>query len=176
MPPDINRGQRGAFCAVCVESVIDAQTYAMHNALLSYSEGRKMAQHPNKPTAKGGKIIRFDLETEMLTAWEGHTKVYEFQGVPGMSGHETGRGIYKIFRKAREYRSKKYDADMNYAMFFSADGKAIHQYHAGPLGLVRFFRRNFSDWFGSHGCIRLREEDAAKLFDWAPVGTVVHIS
>jgi len=31
------------------------------------------------------------------------------------------------------------------------------------------------DWFGSHGCVCLTEEDAKTLFDWTPIGTLAHI-
>lgn len=65
---------------------------------------------------------------------------------------------------------------MHYAMFFTRDGKAIHQYHGVvPLFAVRLLKENISDWFGSHGCVRLSEEDARALFEWAPVQTTVRV-
>jgi lipoprotein-anchoring transpeptidase ErfK/SrfK len=65
---------------------------------------------------------------------------------------------------------------MNYAMFFTTDGKALHQYHgAVPLNVVRTFRGKVSEWFGSHGCVRLSEADARALFEWAPLGTAVEV-
>jgi lipoprotein-anchoring transpeptidase ErfK/SrfK len=32
-----------------------------------------------------------------------------------------------------------------------------------------------SDWFGSHGCVRLAEDDAKTLYGWATIGTTVTI-
>ena len=65
---------------------------------------------------------------------------------------------------------------MNYAMFFTADGKAIHQYHGAlPVSTVRFLKSKVSDYLGSHGCVRLAEDDAKALFEWAPIGTVVEV-
>jgi lipoprotein-anchoring transpeptidase ErfK/SrfK len=64
---------------------------------------------------------------------------------------------------------------MNYALFFTGDGKALHQYHGPGFGVVRTFKKSVSDWFGSHGCVRLQEEDARTLYDWASVGTAVHV-
>jgi len=62
---------------------------------------------------------------------------------------------------------------MNYAMFFTIDGKAIHQSNA--VGVTSILK----DWgindLGSHGCVRLAEDNAAKLFQWAPIGTPVFI-
>lgn len=79
-------------------------------------------------------------------------------------------------RKHALYRSRSYDAQMNYAMFFSHDGKAFHQYHGFvPLSAVRIARAGVSEWFGSHGCVRLTERDAKALYAWAPVGTRVHV-
>jgi lipoprotein-anchoring transpeptidase ErfK/SrfK len=65
---------------------------------------------------------------------------------------------------------------MNWAMFFTHDGKAIHQYH-GIAGLkaVRIMRHNVSDWFGSHGCVRLEEAHAAALWHWTPIGTQIYV-
>jgi hypothetical protein len=55
--------------------------------------------------------------------------------------------------------------------------KALHQYHGlMPLSMVRMARSNVSDWFGSHGCVRLVQADAKALYDWAPVGTTVQVS
>lgn len=48
------------------------------------------------------------------------------------------------------------------------DGKALHQYHGLlPLAVVRVAKKG-SDWFGSHGCVRLTEDDAKTLCNWTP--------
>ncbi|SDD89660.1 L,D-transpeptidase catalytic domain [Massilia sp. PDC64] len=58
----------------------------------------------------------------------------------------------------------------------TADGNALHQYHgAVPLTVIRTFRGRVTEWFGSHGCVRLCEDDARALFEWAPLGTVVEM-
>lgn len=119
------------------------------------------------------KRIVVSLKEQYLEAYEDGRRIYRFPCMTGAEDHPTDPGVYKIFRKHEKYRSRAYDADMNYAMFFSQDGKAIHQYH-GPFTLTRFMK-GMSDWFGSHGCVRLEESDARKLFDWAPKGTTVHI-
>jgi hypothetical protein len=65
---------------------------------------------------------------------------------------------------------------MDYAMFFTEDGKALHQYHGPvPLEVVRAMKQGVSEWFGSHGCVRLEEEAARTLYEWAPLGTQVTI-
>jgi lipoprotein-anchoring transpeptidase ErfK/SrfK len=64
---------------------------------------------------------------------------------------------------------------MHYAMFFTHDGKAIHQYHGPVFSIVRALKTSVSDSFGSHGCVRLQEEDARALFSWASNHTIVHV-
>jgi len=126
--------------------------------------------------AKLQKRIRVLLSEQAVEAFEGNTRVHRFECVTGDNGHPTGRGTFKIFRKNHPYRSRSYDVQMDYAMFFTQDGKALHQYHGLiPLSVVRTARQNVSDWFGSHGCVRLTEPDARALYEWAPVGTVVQV-
>ncbi len=62
---------------------------------------------------------------------------------------------------------------MNYAMFFSRDGKAIHE--AIGVGVTSYLRFLGVTSLGSHGCVRLSSEHAATMFAWTPVGTKVHI-
>ena len=120
------------------------------------------------------KYISVSLPDQMLAGFENGRRVYQFPCLTGDSDHPTNKGTFSIIRKRHPYRSHKYDVDMNYAMFFTADGKAIHQYH-GVAGLiiVRDMRQAVSDWFGSHGCVRLEEAHAKALFRWAPQGTRV---
>jgi hypothetical protein len=125
--------------------------------------------------ATGTKKIVVDLGQQMLTAYAGESKVYEFPCVTGDSAHPTEPGQFRVIRKCHPYTSRTYNVPMNYAMFFTGDGKAIHQYH-GPmgLGLVRSLRQGPGGAaFGSHGCVRLTEENARAMYAWAPMGTAV---
>lgn len=119
------------------------------------------------------KRIQVSLKQQYLEAYEGERRVYRFPCMSGDSDHPTDPGTFKIIRKRPTHHSRKYDADMNYALFFSEDGKAIHQYH-GPFQMVRFMK-GVTVWVGSHGCVRLEESDARTLFKWAPMGTQVQI-
>lgn len=124
----------------------------------------------------GAKRIVVSLANQTLQALEGGQQVFAFDCVTGSGDHPTTPGTFTISRKDKVHRSAKYDAQMNYAMFFSADGKAIHQYHGFvPLAVVRTMKSAVSDWFGSHGCVRLTEDDAKAVFEWAPVGTSIQI-
>jgi lipoprotein-anchoring transpeptidase ErfK/SrfK len=119
------------------------------------------------------KRIVVSLKEQYLEAFDDGRKIFRFPCMTGATDHPTDPGVFKIFNKDEKHRSRAYDADMHYAMFFTKDGKAIHQYH-GPFALTRFMK-GVSDWFGSHGCVRLEEANARTLFRWTPSGTVVQI-
>jgi lipoprotein-anchoring transpeptidase ErfK/SrfK len=122
------------------------------------------------------KRIAVNLEEQTVQAFEDDNQVYDFICVSGDEEHPTDKGVFKIFRKQHPYRSQTYNVEMDYAMFFTEDGKALHQYHGPvPLEVVRAMKQGVSEWFGSHGCVRLEEEAARTLYEWAPLGTQVTI-
>lgn len=115
------------------------------------------------------KYIVVSLDTRTLEAWDGSTRVYSYDCLLGREGHRTTPGSYRIGRKHRAYTSRRYNAPMNFAMFFSADGKAIHEsenFHLRNIGMTLGF-----DSAGSHGCVGLSHDHAETLFDWTPSGT-----
>ncbi len=122
------------------------------------------------------RSIKVSLAQQIVGVYEGSTRVFRFDCVTGDSEHPTERGVFKVLRKAHPYRSHTYNVQMDFALFFTHDGKALHQYHGiVPLGVVRTARGSVGDWFGSHGCIRLSEADARALYGWAAVGTTVQV-
>jgi lipoprotein-anchoring transpeptidase ErfK/SrfK len=126
--------------------------------------------------SRSRKVIKVDLAAQLVEAYDGIERIHRFECVSGDKDHPTDRGRFRIQRKYEIYRSHTYNVQMNYAMFFTTDGKALHQYHgAVPLSVVRTFRNKVTEWFGSHGCVRLSETDARALFEWAPLGTAVEV-
>jgi len=122
------------------------------------------------------KLIKVYLDRQIIEGFESNKRVFVFDCVTGDRDHPTDRGLFHILRKLHPYRSKKYNVPMNYALFFTQDGKALHQYHGPlPLSMIRSMRAGVSDWFGSHGCVRLDEEDARALWEWADYGTTVQV-
>lgn len=122
-----------------------------------------------------GKQIIVDLDDQNLYAYEGNRLVHSFFCASGDKVHPTATwpSAHKIFRKHKVYRSKKYNAQMDFAMFLTADGKAIHQSNAVSMtSILKDFGIN---QLGSHGCVRLSKENASVLFDWAPLQTTVFI-
>jgi hypothetical protein len=124
----------------------------------------------------GGKQIVVDLASQTLEALEGGKRAFLFDCVTGDADHPTDRGTFRVIRKHHPHTSSKYHVRMDYAMFFTTDGKAIHQYHGMmPLSVVRTLKSNVSDYLGSHGCVRLVEDDARSLYEWTPIGTQVKV-
>ncbi len=118
------------------------------------------------------KHIIVNLSRQTLTAYEGSQIVYNFDCATGDRDNPTPRGIFSINRKHRDYVSRQFNRSMDYAMFFN-QGIAIHESHVvTPMSYAKSFGL---DYFGSHGCVRLSGSDAKKLFDWAPVGTMVEV-
>jgi lipoprotein-anchoring transpeptidase ErfK/SrfK len=128
------------------------------------------------PDPQPAKVIKIDLAQQTVETYLGSELVHHFDCVSGDDGHPTDPGMFAIMRKHHPYRSHTYDIQMNYALFFTLDGKALHQYHGPlPLSWLRALRSKLGTWFGSHGCVRLEEDHAKALFDWAPVGTTVQV-
>ena len=122
------------------------------------------------------KSIVVNLDEQTVEAFEDDNRVYAFICVTGDDDHPTDKGVFHIFRKQHPYRSKAYNVPMNYAMFFTEDGKALHQYHGPvPLSVVRNVKQGITEWFGSHGCVRLEENAARTLYEWAPLKTKVTV-
>lgn len=71
----------------------------------------------------------------------------------GKKGRHTPSGKFKALWKAKSYHSKKYDADMPFAVNISPDGYFFHE-------------QALPGQPASHGCIRLLREDARAIFTW----------
>jgi lipoprotein-anchoring transpeptidase ErfK/SrfK len=119
------------------------------------------------------KKIEVDLDRQVLLAFDGSAKIYEFDCVSGDEDHPTPVGRFRVNRKVHPYTSKKYHVAMNYAMFFTHSGEAIHQgFLVGPLSYLKSWGIN---GIGSHGCVRLAEDEAAALYSWTPIETPVWV-
>jgi lipoprotein-anchoring transpeptidase ErfK/SrfK len=130
-----------------------------------------MAKRSNHP-----KRIAVDLSSQTLKAYEGADVMFSFDCVTGSKDHPTDPGHFRILHKSPNHVSQAYGVPMHWAMFFTTDGKAIHQYHGMvPLSVVRTLKEHVTDYLGSHGCVRLVESDAKALFEWADYATAVHV-
>jgi len=111
--------------------------------------------------------IEVDLTYQMLFAYRGNQLISGFYVSTGTSEHPTVTGTYKIYAKFPEYTmvGPGYDlADVPYSMFFHK-GYSIHG---------TYWHNNFGVPM-SHGCVNMNTNDAAWVYENAPVGTYVFV-
>jgi len=111
--------------------------------------------------------IDLDLSAQRLYAYEGNTVVASFIVSTGTSQTPTVTGQYYVYIKLL-YTDMAgpgyYLPDVPYTMYFYK-GYGIHG---------TYWHSNFGVPM-SHGCVNMRTSEAAWLFNWASVGTLVNI-
>ncbi len=121
--------------------------------------------------SNSAKRIEVDLTKQKLYAYEGENKVFEFPVSTG-KWNKTPTGVFRIWIKLRytfmtggsqALGTYYYLPNVPYTMFFAnddyprSDGYGIHG---------AYWHNNFGHPM-SHGCINMKEEDVAQLYDWA---------
>ncbi len=126
-----------------------------------------IAPTPNISVGAGERWIDVDLTNQMVYAFEGETVVNSFVVSTGTWLTPTVTGKHKIYIKVRvqDMRGPGYHLkDVPYVMFFKGD-YGLHG---------TYWHNNFGTPM-SRGCVNLTIDDAAWLFNWASVGTVVNV-
>jgi hypothetical protein len=101
-------------------------------------------------------LISVDKTTQRMAVSLNGRPLWVWPVSTGRSGYDTPSGKYTPFRLERDHFSREWDeAPMPHSVFFSKDGHAIH----GTTEQRKLGRR------ASHGCIRLSQSNAARLFD-----------
>ncbi len=106
--------------------------------------------------------VVLSLPDQGFAAYSGDRVVLRGPVSTGKAGYTTPSGSYRVSNKHRHWVSTIYGIPMPY--FLRLNG--------GSIGLHAGYLPGFP---ASHGCIRLLEGDAARLFAMAPVGTRVQI-
>ena len=122
---------------------------------------------PGITVGDGVRWIDVDLTQQMVFAYEGDTVVNSFVVSTGTWLTPTVTGRHKIYVKVRVQDMSGpgyYLRDVPWVMFFSGD-YGIHG---------TYWHNNFGTPM-SRGCVNLTIDDAAWLFNWASVGTVVNV-
>ncbi len=92
----------------------------------------------------------------------------------GKAAMPTPKGEFRILNKTKRAWSKSANLWMPYWMAFAGGGKyGIHELPEWPNG-----KKEGVNHLGrpvSHGCIRLSEQHAKFLYEWAPIGTKVAV-
>jgi lipoprotein-anchoring transpeptidase ErfK/SrfK len=122
---------------------------------------------PEEVVGNGVRWIDVDLTNQMVYAYEGDVIVNSFLVSTGTWLTPTVTGEYKIYVK---YRS----GSMSGPGYFLPHVPYIMYFYKSYGLHGTYWHNNFGTPM-SHGCVNLRTDDAAWLFDWASVGTVVNV-
>ena len=136
-------------------------------ALLAWPVAGRIADPPfwrPELAPVGPMVMLVSLDEQRIYVYRNGVAIGASRISSGRSGYETPTGIYTILQKEREHYSNLYDnAPMPYMQRLTWDGLALH---AGKL----------PGHPASHGCIRLPESFAERLFEVSPRGTVVVVT
>lgn len=112
----------------------------------------------------GPMVMLVSLDEQRIYVYRNGVAIGESRISTGRRGYETPTGVYTILQKERIHHSNLYDnAPMPFMQRLTWDGLALH---AGTL----------PGHPASHGCIRLPEAFAERLFGISPRGTVVVVA
>jgi LysM repeat protein len=116
---------------------------------------------------RGTKWIEVNLSEQTLTAWQGDVVVMHTRISSGVSGTPTVTGRFTIGNKYKAQRMTGPGYDLPgvpWVMYFYA-GYAIHG---------AYWHNNFGVPM-SHGCVNMRVNESAMMYNWAPAGTEVYV-
>jgi lipoprotein-anchoring transpeptidase ErfK/SrfK len=143
------------------------QVYVGQRLRIPGHDSAQPATDDGASAGNAGRWIDVDLSAQRLTAYEGDTPVRSTLVSTGRAHTPTPPGRYRIYVK---YRSTDmggpgyFQADVPHAMFFYK-GYSIHG---------TYWHSNFGHPM-SHGCVNLPQSEAAWLYAWASVGTLVNV-
>jgi tetratricopeptide (TPR) repeat protein len=122
------------------------------------------------------KRIEIDISEQRFYAWEGDTLVYKFLTSTGLRGKDTAAGHFKVLDKIPMAYSSIWRLEMPYWLGIYYVGSIENGIHALPI------RPDGSVMWGgllgqraSYGCVILSTEAARIIYNWAEIGTPVHI-
>ncbi len=136
---------------------------------LNIPKGGSSSSGGTTPPSSGGgtKWIDIDLSSQRLRAYAGSSVLRTMVVSTGIARYPTPTGRFRIYSKYRSITMSGpgyYLPGVPHSMFFYR-GYAIHG---------TYWHNNFGTPM-SHGCINLTRTDAAWLYGWAPIGTLVVI-
>lgn len=115
----------------------------------------------------GTRWIDVDLTHQAVYAYEGNTMVNSFIVSTGTWQYPTVTGQYNIYVKYRY-------ANMHGPGYFLPNVPYVMYFYKGYGLHGTYWHHNFGTPM-SHGCVNLRTDDAAWLFNWASIGTLVNV-
>lgn len=131
------------------------------------------------PQPGDGKVIYVSLSRQRLWAYNDDRLIFDFLVSTGLPTEEhpnrdTKPGVFRIKTKMPMAYASLWDLDMPYWMGIYDAGNIENGIHAMPSRNGRLVSWRVGAR-GSFGCIVLNIPDAARLYRWAPLGTLVVI-
>jgi tetratricopeptide (TPR) repeat protein len=123
------------------------------------------------------RTIVVSIAEQRMVVYEGDKQVFDFVVSTGEPGRDTAVGEFEILNKIDNAYASTWNLDMPYWLGIYWAGPLQNGIHALPI--VK--HTGYKLWDGylgqrvSYGCVILSDEDAAKLYGWAEVGTKVKI-
>lgn len=117
------------------------------------------------------KRIEVDLSSQMVYAYEGERKVYEFIVSTGKWAH-TPTGEFRIWAKVRSQKMSGGDNTLG-TYYYLPNVPYVMFFYNDTIAKMRGFSFHGTYWhenFGhpmSHGCINMKTNDAQTLYEWA---------
>jgi hypothetical protein len=138
-----------------------ADAYHRHHVEAGKSEARK-PEAPKQPT--GPLLLAVSIGSQRVTVYDNGTPIASSPISTGMAGHPTPMGVFSVIQKQRWHHSNLYsNAPMPYMQRITWSGVALH------AGVVPGHP-------ASHGCIRLPERFAVRLWGMTRVGARVIVA
>ncbi len=122
---------------------------------------------PAPPTLTEGKQIVVDLSDQRVYAYENGQLVRNVSVSTGVAAYPTVQGDYKVYLKypSQTMVGPGYNLPgVPYVLYFY-QGYSLHG---------TYWHNNFGTPM-SHGCVNMPTPEAQWLFNWAPLGTPVHV-
>lgn len=120
-----------------------------------------IARKSAKPV--GPLLISISVAKQRVKVYDSNGLFAEAPVSTGTKSHPTPMGVFSVIQKNRHHVSNLYAASMPYMQRITWSGVAMH---TGPL----------PGYAASHGCIRLPNEFAARLWTWTKMGTRVIVA
>ena len=128
---------------------------------LKAQTAEKLRKAPVPPPTKGPLMVVVSIAQQKLTVYDEGVALLHSKVSTGTRGRETPTGVFAVIQKARWHRSNLYsDAPMPFMQRITWSGVALH---AGVL----------PGYPASHGCIRLPEDFAIRMWRTTQMGARV---
>jgi lipoprotein-anchoring transpeptidase ErfK/SrfK len=128
------------------------------------TEPRNASKGPSKDVAKGPLLVVISIADQRISLYDNGALIARSSVSTGVKNHPTPLGVFSVISKSRYHRSNIYSgAPMPYMQRITWSGIALH---AGDL----------PGYPASHGCIRLTNDFAIRLWHLTKRGTRVIIA